>query len=518
MEIHKKSLEEICLETGLKSDQFLLVWLTGLNGNKILTSFKNAGFNNLTAVSDDSAILSQDFSTQIKCWFSTSVMTHLPDGMYSFVIRIINNECAKIPIRDILDEMVRLTDTGGFIALLLQNAVKKLETPSGTHQPVQDLLVNYSWLSDEFGAENAYIMDSSILLVKKIIKEDSNKAPLTEVNIVCPFLGKKDGLGEYVAVLSKRFQSRNVKVNLYKSFENVNLSIPTVLEYERNMVIDLPSASNIVVECHSIPVDSRLARNLEGKILLLRQNVETMDLYRGSIFERVITIFYIFKNDPFRHAITFLRIALRRLSCVFNRLPAAQYRFTKYYLMPHINYSENSEMPPERTIGNARSICIGTFGFAAPYKRVEKICKLSSRLGVHAKILLSISDTNEKYRKRTSKHARRISKKCFSPGVDIETGYFTQEELISKLSSCSHFLFAQVNIIQSSGSMRFGPLLGIPVISTDCFQAADAQAYIVDGLGKISMDYLEKVRLPNRPADGFHYLYSILARSTSKKN
>jgi hypothetical protein len=518
MEMQNRAIEEIFTEKGLKPDQFVLVWFSGMNGVEILASLRNAGFSNISAVSDDSSILRQDFSTQIKCWFSTSAMTHLPEGMYSFVVRIVGGDLSKSRLVEITDEMVRLADDGGFIALLLQNGVNDQKSVSGVNLSVSEISAHYSELIGEFGADSIYIVGSSIFLLRKVIRRDSKAIPLSEVNIVCPFLGKKDGLGEYTAMLSTRFQSRNVKVNLYRSFENVNFSIPTVLEYERNMEIDLPAASNIVVECHSIPVDVSLSRNLEGKILLLRQNVETMELYRGNISQRAATMFYIFRNDPLRHTITFSRIALRRLAGVLGRLPVTRYRFTKYYLMPHINYSDKLKGASERPVEDGDNLCIGTFGFAAPYKRIEKICKLSSRLGVRAKILLSISDTNDNYVRRTSRHAKRISRRCYSPDADVEIGYFTREELEGKLGQCSHLIFAQVNIIQSSGSMRFGPLLGIPVISTDCFQAVDAQTYIVDKLENISKEYLEKTRIPSRPADGFHYLYAVLSRLNSIKN
>ena len=88
-------------------------------------------------------------------------------------------------------------------------------------------------------------------------------------------------------------------------------------------------------------------------------------------------------------------------------------------------------------------------------------------------MLISINELCEEIRETGFVTAQKIKEMYSNENLHIEIGYFEENEILRKLSCCTHFLFWQTEQIGSSGSMRFVARLGRPVISIDNFQATE---------------------------------------------
>ncbi|MBX8631799.1 MAG: hypothetical protein KIY12_01870 [Thermoplasmata archaeon] len=513
-----RSFTEYLLEKAdPRLNPYVLLWIPDLAHVWLVDEIVSSGYSNLHVVSSDSNILRQKFNTYVKCWYSCGPMTHLPDCMYRLAIYLPGKNSTAF--NAVVDELMRVTESEARILIVFILAGKGSHTESSVESMSCEVSSIFRHAAEATISSESYVSDRlSVLCFNKRPLIGKAGRVLSEVNIVCPFLGRKDGIGEYTSMLASRFRRMGVNVNLSTSFEGVNLSLPTVLEYERNMKLTLPSESRIVIECHSLPFESDVAIEMQKHILLLRQTRETIDLYGRDIWLRAVSAYYIFRNDPLRHSLKFLSLMAGRIKCMMRigTAGASSFpEFSNYYLMPHINYDYPEFNNDADSVKKSDRLCIGTFGFAAPYKRVEKICRLAEKLGVPCKVLLSVSDTDENFRRRTERHAKRIMNRCVSRNVNVEVGFFTPEELFRKLSSCTHILFSQVSVVQSSGSMRLASALHKPVVSSECFQAMDAQAYTVRRIEDIDIQYLSGIDSPNRPDDGFTYLFCILRNLAS---
>ena len=177
----------------------------------------------------------------------------------------------------------------------------------------------------------------------------------------------------------------------------------------------------------------------------------------------------------------------------------------RYFIMPHIAY------PDYGIRAHPNGMCIGTFGFLSRNKRFESICDLAIRLNVPAIIVMTINDSSPDARIR--KYASKIMKKYSTfKNIEISFGFFKEDDILQRLKNCSHIIFNQKNSkIQTSGSYRFLRHLGIPIISTNSFQAIESQVYRVNSLKEITLDYLKETRAPPNQDDGFRYLLNILS-------
>lgn len=325
-----------------------------------------------------------------------------------------------------------------------------------------------------------YHMHYTFIFLAFILHKETRQAALTDVNILAP-QNRRDGISIYAMMLKKRFEDAGIRAQVYASENEIKNEYPTILEYFSGKLQKLPKDKKIIIEMHNTPASSikrflyYLFRNrsLETATFSVRQNRELIQY-------------------------TLLIRAPEMLTGPLSNVP-------RYFIMPHIAY------PDYGIRAHPNGMCIGTFGFLSRNKRFESICDLAIRLNVPAIIVMTINDSSPDARIR--KYASKIMKKYSTfKNIEISFGFFKEDDILQRLKNCSHIIFNQKNSkIQTSGSYRFLRHLGIPIISTNSFQAIESQVYRVNSLKEITLDYLKETRAPPNQDDGFRYLLNILS-------
>jgi hypothetical protein len=154
---------------------------------------------------------------------------------------------------------------------------------------------------------------------------------------------------------------------------------------------------------------------------------------------------------------------------------------------------------------------LGSFGFAFRFKNFNKIIDLGRKLGIGVVILASIADSSPEVHRETSQVAEQLERQR-SADITVFTGFFDKQEILAKLSRCSHIVMAQKDMREASGTIRFAHQLGLPILAIDSLQARDAGCLRVSSLDEITIPYLESTRNLNlRMEDGLPYYRAILS-------
>jgi hypothetical protein len=128
-------------------------------------------------------------------------------------------------------------------------------------------------------------------------------------------------------------------------------------------------------------------------------------------------------------------------------------------------------------------------------------------------MFLSVNHIHATGIKDTVSYAEHLQKSYGRKGkIHIEIGNLSQEELKKKLAPCTHLLSLQNEVPNISSSMRYMVSLNKPVLSTDIYQAKEAQVIRVKCLKNITREFLESTRGSLTDIDdGTRYLVKILA-------
>jgi hypothetical protein len=230
-------------------------------------------------------------------------------------------------------------------------------------------------------------------------------------------------------------------------------------------------------------------------------------------------------------------------------------RVTDYFLLPHLSFANVDPLPFKKV----PETVLGSFGFAARYKRTGLLIRMARRLGVPLNLMISIN--KEVGIAKSTDVLKQLEPELGSPvegegeysrdGVTLRVGFFGVSEIAREMSSCSHIIFAHTSSnFQHSGVMTLAKRFTRPIVAIDSFQAKQAQvvrvksftkmsalgdsvrsfgASFLDGrleLGKLLYDargiifrksitrdfLLEHTADLSRDEDGFEYLKAILER------
>jgi len=329
----------------------------------------------------------------------------------------------------------------------------------------------------------------------------SRERKLGSVNIVCPTLGRHEGISEYTSHLKARFDLEGIKANLLQTWKKVGNQYPTIIEYEPRLEQDIP-AEGFIIEAHRLPSRQSIFVELRNAIKrVIAKPSELTGILRQTILDTGHLTEVI---DDIGNERALKSIEKNLLLARSNEL-AKLSNITNYILMPHIAYAFD-ELPA----APAGQIHLGSFGFASKTKNFEKICQRAETLGVHLTLLLTINSANDRTEKESRELAEEIRRQHATKNIQISVGFFSDEEIRTKLSKCSHFISAQDDSLGSSGSLRYMISLGRPVISIDNMQAREAQVYRIASLDELTLEYLRGISEPINLDDGFRYLIKFL--------
>jgi hypothetical protein len=495
------------------------------------------GYKHLYGIDLSKDIYDMPYYTQIKYSYGNMLDTHFPESFFNAVVSIsaIEYGGGMPQFRRFLEESKKILTDKGLLVVATDYSEKKIDVHANSgglkryifsKEDIQQIIdyahdLGFELLSEGAIPEQAGAPIKSrncdftfILLAFRLNKQESKKR-LDGVNILNPCLEEKEGITEYSKALAFKFEQEGVMAKVINAESEINKDWPTVMEFGQGLAWPFSRNKDALIEIHGVypnrnPItlfvkffkDSMKQykntaspiKNVEGR----HENESPQSGLIKKIAEQIKLYFHVVRVIS----------RLKRYTLLIRDYEMAEYLgFKNYVLMPHIAYPyyDYKHIKPS-------GICIGAFGFAAESKNFDKVCELAKRLNIKAKLLLSIPGGPG------SKHhndiARKLSEEYQSDKISIKIGYFSNEDILHELSECTHIVSAQDDVRGSgsgtSGSLRFPVQLGIPIISTDNYQAREAQSYRVKSFDDITLDYLNKTHGAINLDDGFRYLLTYL--------
>ena len=468
------------------------------------------GFLHLYGFSDVPEVYDLPFYHRIRYQMISLPDSHLPSFMFHMTILFLNHTLSsdRSAIRRYIDEAIRISKDNALI-ILIQNKTENF------HSPFEDM-PNYGLnakhpiaiievIQSEYKCLDAKGLTFHVMKVRK--KEEP--ASFKRVKIIAPTLGKNEGQSEYAIALSERFKEAGIPAFLASSegIGGENDTV-TIMEFEPHLKKRIPDIEGLVLESHYLPKGGiSITKN---QYLLLKLSPMAVGAFRTNRVSTFLTYLSEFFRNPSGNFAFLKNHLLGRIENMGTKdgsgmKPSVQ----EYFLVPHINWHYQCDFKVD-TYAKEDEFVIGSFGFARPQQRFELTCKLAKRLGVRAKLLLSIPNTTKEEEDESMSYARSLKRKYSSDKIDIRIEFFSPCEILMKLSSCTHIISTQMPLGQTSGSMRLAALTGRPVISLDNLQAKDSQAYRVKSIRDIDLNYLRTHTSGINIDDGFYYLLNFL--------
>ena len=485
----------------------------GVCNNNSLEALYKSKYVYLYGQDTKSQVYNLPYYTQIKYMEGTIHNTHFPQNFFDTLISLplerLNNEY----ITKFLIEASRILKSKG--KLFLSIHYYKTNIAQTSSQIINKEEVNYLInVSKLYGFKllksNIQYMQFKkhiIIFLAFSLKKNKPKKSIKQLNLVCPTLGKHDGISEHTKYLEVFLKKHRINVKRYRFIGEIKNNWPILYEYEASNNLDIPEnyANRVFVESHSLPYYFNLIERLKEI-----DNIKTIKpklKYLIYILSYVAKYIYhnIFDRDMLKKAIHDRNI-LRSMK-LFSRTNylATSAGFQKYTLLPVIAYPKS-----KYSNKNAVRLHIGSFGFALKFKRFDKICELAKKLNINLTLLLSIPNNTEAAKIKAIELANDLKKKYQDNRINIEIGWFNYTYIAKRLSNCSHIIFAQDDMLQTSGTMRFAIALGKPVIAIDSYQAREAQVYRVNKINDITINYLETHQNAIKLDDGLYYLITYL--------
>ena len=167
--------------------------------------------------------------------------------------------------------------------------------------------------------------------------------------------------------------------------------------------------------------------------------------------------------------------------------PFSLNRTTNATYIPHFIYPANNtgKLPPSK-------LKIGTFGFASPARRMKELLSWGRDNEIDVKIIATINTSGITTEKSTRNYAEEISEE-FPGQVDI--GYFTHDEIVSKLEDCSHLIFCRNGdpTIGVSGAVPLAYNAKRPIIVEHKALAPELKDIYVSRLESLNKDKIDKI-------------------------
>ena len=452
-----------------------------------LTFLSSNGYSNLYGMGMEDNIYDLPSHHKIKYTFGEPQQTHFPDNFFDVVISI--NFTHNNSDINFLEEMARILKNDGRLVV---------------NMAYNNQLIN----STEVVGEYFDIIPSkknSCSLFALRCKKRNTVLEIREVYIIHPHIGMEDS--QYYKHLQNKFLKEGIKAYLVENETEVPNNSIKVFELEAGQYFKLPEDKNCIVETHSIVINEKslwISTKVMALNFLALFSKKFSKIKSSYLQSKEMETYY--KDNLTKYPHLLLR------TNEFGKYLGID----KFTLMPHISYDIEQSKKEQET--EKPYIKIGSFGVAKKYKHFEKICELGIKLNVPVIIISTVvnepitgSETDSVSRSLQQRYKNKEN-------IEIITGYFTEEEISEKLSSCTHLIFAQdEGKFWTSGSMRFAASLGKPVIAKDSWQAREAQAIRVKKIDDITMDFLLSHTEPPHIADGYLYLKNFLQYQYNKQ-
>lgn len=449
--------------------------------DNILMLLLSKGYKKLFGIGATESIYNLPSYHYIKYTYGNPQKTHFPNNFFDFIISINLSQTNNVTL--FISEMTRIISDNGVLVLRSSNNSDSLSVSSNIGNNLE--LIS-SFPVSENGPKNLCIMKST---------KTTNQNHIDDIFIIHPHLGMNDS--HYCLHLRDKFINDGMNACVVKSEVEVPENAIKIFELESGQYFRLPLDHNCIIETHSIVISSKSLKT-KIKVAALRGLAVFFNKYRKleRKYIEMLTWEKYYKDNIKQYKNLLLR------SNEFGDYLGVD----RYALMPHISYGVHI-----KDGDRISELKIGSFGAAKRYKHFEKICGLGIRLNIPVIVVATI--VNEPLAKEESEKTAKwlVNKFKNFKNIQIITGYFTDEEIAEKLSSCTHLIFDQEEgRFWTSGSMRFAAALGKPVIAKDSWQAKEAQVIRVKRIDDITIDFLETHKDPPIIQDGYEYLRNYL--------
>lgn len=457
-------------------------------GDTSLAHLSEQGYTHLYGLDLDNKIYDMPHYTRIKYSYGDMLNTHFPERMFDMVYTLISiSTLQNAELEKFIAETKRILDNGG---ILLIKADRKNKTPVINRLKK----FGFKFLREKYD-------NNSVFLWSKIIKPD-RKEKIKEINIVAESLGQREGVDTYVQSLKKRFVEAGIKVNLYKTYEEADKSKKTIIQYVPAFGFDFPKG-DYIIDVHQTVSKTRFRTEIKEIMRKIFENpqelIAIIRLVSSNFGYAMMLGKRAGKSDEETQSLQKHKLIVR------SREIAESSGLIDYTVVPLAAYHN-----PRAKIIPSKELHIGSMGFARRSKNFDQICELAKRLGIKATLTISTSGADKETQKATSYIAHDLYQRYNSKMIKILVGFHSEEELAKILSGCSHFISAANDGMFQSGSLRYMMKFGKAVISTDNYQAREAQVYRVKSLDNITRQYLKKTTEPINIDDGFRYLLKVL--------
>ena len=298
----------------------------------------------------------------------------------------------------------------------------------------------------ESGFERAGSIGGKMVLLEKTVGAEPHSGDVS----ILSYSDSGGGIGEYARLLEERFREAGVRAEIVRGPESATAD-DVLVEYANG----LAGGKRLVQDVRELVVKGR------------RVLVEVHDT-----LER-------FSKEDRRH--------LQEQALLLYRANEAAERdaVKRYVVVPHASYATLPILGPREAGGTA----IGSFGFAARYKRYPLIARAARRLGVPLRLMVSVN--GEVSPARTAESLSELGNELGVPirgagsyssaGVEARVGFFTPAEIEEEMGRCSHVVFAHTTSgFHQSGVMTMAKRFARPIVALDSFQARQAQVLRVD--------------------------------------
>ena len=447
------------------------------------------GYLHLYGIGAHTDICNMPYYTKIKYLVADPAETHFPEGFFDYVYLAHSPvECTEVLLR----EFARILSDNGTLIIITDS------DPQGINRSLLTLATKLGFKETYQKVEELH--SCSLHALKRT---NSNVRRLNpSVNLVCPTLGLEEGLAEYTLHLKTRLEQAGIRVNLYRTWRTIQNKSPTIIEYEPRLHQEIPD-EGFIIEAHRLPARHSILIELHNVVKrVLAKPSELFQLLRLITLDlgHLIEVMSDVSRKQALHAFQMNLLLVR--SNELARLSGVR----RYVIMPHIAYRSTEP----QTSHPKEQIHLGSFGFASKAKNFDKICDQAKKLKIPLTLMLSINRLNERTEREGRTLAKQLQSRYASEQIRIQVGFFSEKELRTELTKCTHLISAQDDSLGTSGSLRYMISTGRPVISVDNMQAREAQVYRVKNLRMLTIKYLSMTNDAVNSDDGFRYLMKYL--------
>jgi len=432
------NIEDVLLGYGISKSHKIL--FLGKKYIDLCIKLNKLEFRKLYLLDSDRNIYNNPYYTSIRYVYQKDMEMHFPP--YFFNVIIVNHSDYDERLRDFVVDrgiiIVGLNSVDSSVEEL--NNIRRIKIAETHHYYQKN--TKFKKIRNIGSEQNFQVIN--------IDNYSQNRSPLRELDIMC-YSTKEEGIYIHSKILKDRLESE------YGILANI-INSPSMVQ-----------STTVIAEFHSNSGQSdRLIQDIK---LLQGQNKRVILENHGTLKDVVHSLKALIDEG---------------LIVTYRSPEIAEFDgIQRYTILPVLTY-KNIKPVNHTEIEGAK---IGSFGFIGKQKGIGDIISLALKLEIPATLLLGLSPAELNIEKKISNLIKKFGNKkniCIkvfdkflrtdkSCLVQVSIGYHSDEEIITKMSMCSHIVFAHRTRFEESGTIKYAKRLLKPIFALDSYQARIGQ-------------------------------------------